>query len=342
MNDELNFRDLKMDDVTVGGQSISEPAAEPAVEPAVEPAAEPAVDPVNQPAVEPAVEPKAEPSVEPSKQPAAEPVKEPAREYKFKDDFIKSVVEFYEKTGDITPYLQAKLVDFNQMSDEEIMRRNLKEQYPDVSEKAFDRLFKQQVVDKFKLDADEWGEDDSELGKELLKSEASKVRQKYVDWQKGFTAPERVEDNSQVQEDAEAEEAMKNFESSVKQSELTKKLLESKRLTIKDGDSEFAYEIPEADAIVDMTLDNDKFFAQFASTEGQVDFAKWYKTVAYSQNPEQFEKSLINYGKTLGRQEVTKEIKNPSLGKTPDVATEDGGDFKTGLLRAFAERGSSK
>jgi hypothetical protein len=337
MSEELNFRDLKMDDVTVGGQSISEPAAEPAAEPTVESSVEPA----SQPAAEPVAEPVSKPAENTSFDNPT-PEKETAREYKFKDDFIKNVVEFYEKTGDITPYLQAKLVDFNQMSDEEIMRRNLKEQYPDVSEKAFDRLFKQQVVDKFKLDADEWGEDDSELGKELLKSEASKVRQKYVDWQKGFAAPERVEDDSQAQEDAEAEEAMKNFESSVKGSELTKKLLESKRITIKDGDGEFAYELPEVNAIVDMTLDNDKFFAQFASTEGQVDFAKWYKTVAYSQNPEQFEKSLINYGKTLGRQEVTKEIKNPSLGKTPDVATEDGGDFKTGLLRAFAERGSSK
>jgi len=101
--------------------------------------------------------------------------------YNFKDDFIKGVVEYYEKTGDVTPYLQAKLVDFNQMSDEEVMRRNLREQYPDVSEKAFDRLYKQQIADKFKLDADEWGEDDSELGKELLKAEATKARQKYID-----------------------------------------------------------------------------------------------------------------------------------------------------------------
>lgn len=334
MSDELDLRNLKMDDVTLSGNPISEPVAEPSTDPVVEPTNEPAVV---ETIVEPTVEPKADPVVEPAKEPVKEPVRE---EFKFKDDFIKGVVEYYEKTGDITPYLQAKLTDFNQMSDEEVMRRNLREEYPDVSEKAFDRLYKQQVVDKFKLDVDEWGEDDSELGKELLKSEASKVRQKYVDWQKGFTAPEPVKNEGPVQD--EAQEALKKFEASVKESEVTKKLLEGKRITIKDGEGEFAYEVPEVESLVDMTVDNNKFFSQFASADGQVDFAKWYKTVAYSQNPEQFEKSLINYGKTLGRQEVTKEIKNPSLGKNPDVATESGGDFKTGLLAAFAERGVPK
>jgi hypothetical protein len=90
-----------------------------------------------------------------------------------------------------------------------------------------------------------------------------------------------------------------------------------------------------------MTVDNDQFFAQFAP-QGQLDYAKWYKTAAYSQNPELFERSLINYGKTLGRAEVTKEIKNPSSSQVPDVPTDSSGDFKSGLLNAFATRGIKK
>jgi len=55
-----------------------------------------------------------------------------------------------------------------------------------------------------------------------------------------------------------------------------------------------------------------------------------------------FEKSLINYGKTLGRNEVTKEIKNPSNASVGDVPTESSGDFTSGLLQAFLNRGISK
>lgn len=335
MSEELNFNELKLEDVVVGGQPLATPPADPA------PPAEPPVDPVDPPA-DP-VDPPAEPAVN-DKSPSGEPAKptEQPTAREFKDDFIKGVVEFYEKTGDITPYLQAKLVDFNQLPDEEIMRRNLREQYPDVSEKAFDRLYKQQVIDKFKLDADEWGEDDYELGKELLKTEASKLRQKYLDWQKNFTAPEPVKDDSQVQAELQVKQALEAFEKATKENEITKSLLESKRITIKDGEGEFVFELPEVEPLVDMTLDNDKFFAQFAAGEGKIDYAKWYKTVAYSQNQELFEKALINHGKALGRQEVTKEIKNPSSTKVGDVPTENAGDFNSGLLKAFAERGVKK
>ena len=257
-------------------------------------------------------------------------------EYKWKDDFIKKAVEYYEKTGDLTPYLQAKTVDFTQMTDEDILRRNLREQYADLSDKAFDRLYKQQVTDKYKLDVDEWGEEDSQLGRELLKVEASKVRNQYMDWQKNFSAPE-----PEIQDDQTAQ-IMAQFEQDVRNNEFTKSILEAKKIAIKSGEGEFNYEIPQADQLVDMTLNNDKFFGQFTDAQGKLDYAKWYKTAAYSQNPEMFEKSLINYGKTLGRSEVTKEIKNPSNSQVADVPTESSGDFTAGLLQAFASRGIHK
>lgn len=262
----------------------------------------------------------------------------PESTYKFKDDFIRQAVEFYEKTGDLTPYLQAKTVDFSKMSDEEVMRRNLREQYSDLSDKAFDRLFKIEVTDKYKLDADEWAEEDSELGRELLKSEATKLRGKYQDWQRNFSAPEP--EASQEQE--EALEQFQKFEQEVRSNDLTRSLIEGKKLTIKTADGEFNYEIPQADSLLDMTINNEKFFGQFANPNGQLDYGRWYKTAAYSQNPEMFEKSLINFGKTLGRSEITKEIRNPSNASVGDVPTETSGDFMSGLLQAFASRGISK
>lgn len=322
MEETIDFSSASVDDFKLAGQQ------EAAAEPAPEPAAEPVADPT-----------PAEPAEVATPEPTPEPVKEAAREYKFKDDFIKNVVEFYEKTGDITPYLQAKLVDFNSMSDEDIMRRNLREQYADLSDKAFDRLYKTQVVDKFKIDADEWGEEDSELGRELLKSEASKIRNQYLDWQNNFKAPDQ--EVGQESND-EAVEQLRRFEQEVKSNPYTKSLLEAKKISIKTSDGEFNYELPEANSLLDMTIDNDKFFSQFANPDGQLDYNRWYKTAAYSQNPEMFEKSLINYGKTLGRSEVTKEIKNPSTASVGDVPTESSGDFMTGLLQAFASRGVSK
>jgi hypothetical protein len=269
-------------------------------------------------------------------EPTESVAKQEDREYKWKDDFIREAVEFYEKTGDLTPYLQAKTVDFNKMSDEEILRKSLREQYSDLTDKAFDRLYQKEVVDKYKLDADEYGEDDSELGRELLKAEASKVRNQYIEWQTKFKAPEQESDNSQI------EDALKKFEEDVRNNLMTQNILQNKKISLKIGENEFNYEIPNADSLLNMTLDNDKFFSQFAGQEGNVDYARWYKTAAYSQNPELFEKALVNFGKTIGREEVTKELKNPSNNSVGSVPTESSGDFTTGLLQAFASRGISK
>lgn len=272
------------------------------------------------------------PAAEPQ---AQEPVKQEPPSYKWKDDFIKQAVEYYEKTGSLTPYLEVKTVDYTAMADEEIMRRNLKEQYSDLSEKAFDKLFKQQVTDKYKLNTDEWDEDESELGRELLRTEANKIRSQYIEQQSRFKAPEPETDDSVT-------ELMTKFQESVRNSELTKSILDQKKISIKVGDEQFNYELQSPTDIVDMTLDNDKFFSQFADGQGGLDYAKWYKTAAYSQNPEQFERSLINYGKALGRQEITKDIKNPSMPLGGDIPTEASGDFMTGLLKAFETKGIHK
>lgn len=329
MSEILDFSGAKPEDFKLVGSE--EPAAEPVQQETAEPAQEVAPAESAEP-VQPVQE------VQETIEPAQEVEKEVAPDYQFKDDFIKGLVEYYEKTGDVTPYLQAKTIDFQKLSDEEIMRRSLREQYPDISEKAFDRLYKTQVVDKYKLDADEWGEEDSELGRELLKAEASKLRYNYAEWQKNFTAPEPVESNDQQ----EAIELLQKFEQEVKSHQATKSLLESKKITIKTQDGEFNYELPEANRVLDMTVNNDLFFTQFATDNGQLDYDRWYKTAAYSQNPELFERALINFGKTLGRSEVTKEIKNPQIAPANDVPTDGSGDFTSSLLQAFANRGVSK
>lgn len=323
MNENLDFNKLTLEDVRVVGKD-PEPVPTPDPEPT------PTPDP------EPAPVPDPEPAPKPDPVPAPEP--SPVPELKFKDDFIKGAVEYYEKTGDLTPYLQAKTVDFEKMTDEEVMRRSLQEQYPNLSQRALDKLFNEQVVEKYKLDDTLYGEEDVELGRALLSAEASKKRQEYLDWQKSFKAPEPKNDEPKI--DQAILDQIKQFEDSVKTSPVTKSILDSKRVTVKDGDVEFNYEIAEPDSLVEMTLNNDKFFSNFAKEDGSVDLEKWYLAAAIAKDPTSFIKSLGNFYKGLGREELAREIKNPSDGKAPDAATDlDAGDFKTGLLRAFADKG---
>jgi hypothetical protein len=353
MSDELDFSKLSLDDVKLGGEPTAEPTTtEGQTQGKTETGAEGAPDTgksdsaKNDDSKSVIDTDKADTGKKESTDEKKVDDKKPeTATYNFKDDFIKEAVEYYEKTGDLTPYLQAKLVDFNAMSDEEIMRRELREQYPDVSDKAFEKLFHQQVVDKFKLDSEAYDEDDTELGKELLKTEAAKLRSKYLDWQKGFKAPEPKADDNAAEAQRQAEETqakLEAFAKSVKENEVTKSVLNDKRIAIKTTDGDFNYELTNPDGLLDVTLDNTKFFTQFLTGEGQVDYNKWYLTSAFAQDPEGFIKSIGNHFKGLGREEVAKEIKNPSNNSVGDIPTEGSGDFKSGLLQAFAQRGVSK
>lgn len=321
MSEPIDFTGATIDDFVKPGTAVADPApAEPAP-------------------ADPKPAPAPDPTPAPSPEPTPEPAKPEPTEYKWKDDFIKGVVEFYEKTGDITPYLQAKTLDFTKMSDEDILRRSLREQYSELSDKAFDKLYRMQVTEKFKLDEEEFSEDEVQLGRELLKIEAEKARQSYIEWQNNFSAPQPVADTAA---DQEAERLMRQFEDNLKANPMTQRILADKKLSIKTSDGEFNFELQAPESIIDMTLDNDKFFAQFVAPTGDVDYDRWYKAAAYSQNPEVFEKALINYGKTLGRLEVTKDIKNPSDPGSGGIPSETSGDFASGLLQAFATRGVKK
>jgi hypothetical protein len=260
---------------------------------------------------------------------------EPKDEYKFKDDFIKDVVSYYEKTGDLTPYLEAKLVDYNAMSSEQVMRHRLKKEYGGLSDRAFDKLYKREVVDKYKLDIDEYDEDEVSLGRELLDVEAGKHKAAYINEQDSFKAPES-ESKNQEQEIAEHYEKWAKV---IGENSDTKKLSDSKSLVWgKDEDNQFHYEV-KPDELVEMAVDNQKFFNLFAGKQGNVDLDKWYRVAAFAQDPDAFVKALITHGKSMGEEKIIETVKNPSKPQKNKVSTDyDDSDFSSGLLNAFAKK----
>ena len=247
------------------------------------------------------------------------------------DDFIKGLIEYYKETGDVSAYIEAKNVDYSEMPDLDIVRHNMRRQYSDMSDKNFERLFRREVVDKYQLDATRYDEDEVELGEELLKAEAGKIRQDLIENQKQFKAPERA---AQPEADTSAQqaEAMAQWQQSVESAPETQKVLGDGRVIIEYGGEPFAYEIDNPQSVVDMTIDNNKFFQLFQNEGGQIDYNKWYKVMNYASDPDTFERSLILHGKNLGGKEVVSEIKNPSRPTKSSVST--GGDTKEDFLKA--------
>jgi hypothetical protein len=256
------------------------------------------------------------------------------------DDYALGVLEYYKSTGDLTPYVEAKSVDYSKLSDEEILRRDLRSRYSELSDDDFDLLYQKRVVDKYKLD-EIYDDTERRIGQIELKDDVRSIRDRLVEQQKNFRAPERTVDQS-VDINQQVAEQYNQWKQVVDSDPTTQSLLNTKRISVGDGEQVVNFELESADKILQSTYDPNAFFSSFVKPDGNVDLQKWYKAVAYAQNMQAFERAVINYGKTIGRQEVFNEIKNPPKPEVGSVPGGPTGKFKDDLLSAFATEGISR
>jgi hypothetical protein len=147
----------------------------------------------------------------------AEKPAEPS-EYKFKDDFIKKAVEYYETYGTLQPYLEATSVDYDSISDLELIKAQFEKENSDLSERARTRLFEKEL-ERYNLES--YDEDDAEVGKALLMRDANRLRAKLKSEQKEFiqniqpAAQEQVQQVSPEEMEAQQAETRKAIQSGV-------------------------------------------------------------------------------------------------------------------------------
>lgn len=239
-----------------------------------------------------------------------------ASEYKFKDDFIKKAVEYYEKYGTLTPYLEETNTNYDEMDDIDILRKQFDKENADLSEKARTKLFERQL-EKYNIDS--YDEDELELGQSLLKRDASKIRAELKEQREQFLSGIKSEESqepqiSQEELEAKRAEARKVIESGVSS------VVKDNFIKVEANGDGINYQIADTNTVVDYALDSAKFLSTF-SKDGQIDWEKWTKVVAFAENPTLFTSELIKHGKSLGRKAMESELKNVApMGQSREAA----------------------
>ena len=227
--------------------------------------------------------------------------------YEFKDDFIKKAVEYYETYGTLTPYLQATSVNYDELSDVEVMKLQFDAENSDLSQKAKEKLFAKSL-EKYNLD--EYDEEEKEIGEALLKRDANKLRTSLKEQQQQFiqsiqtTQQEPKISEQEIQ--AQQAEARKVIESGVKS------VVVDNMIKVASTEGGINYQLDNVNNVVDYAQDSSKFLSTFVNENGNVDWNKWTQVVAFAENPTQFINELIKHGKSLGRKSMEAELKNPS------------------------------
>jgi len=213
-------------------------------------------------------------------------------------------------------YLNAKAIDYNKVSDESLVKADLQKQYPTFSPQQIDLMFNRKYVVPEHAE-----QEDKEFAELQLKADAHNTRQQKIAEQQRFKIAEPVQQNqeAQVQQAAEQRRQMEETFKWYQENEATKNLMTSKRVAIDLGeDGNFNYAIDKPEALMKGILDGETWrrMTSVNPKESDVtklipDVAKLQRLVLAASNPN-YEKDLVNYGKSLALPKLVAEGQNIS------------------------------
>lgn len=218
-------------------------------------------------------------------------------------DFLIELDSHLSKGGKAVDYLQAKAVDYNTISDEDLIKADLKAQYPNLSNQQIDIMFSRNYgVDENST------EDDRVFAETKLAADGYKIRQNKISEQQKFKLPEAepLVDEQYQQWKQQSEQAQQRFQEQINfynNHTATKALNESKRVTINVGEGikPLNFNLDNPELITKALTDDGTIMQKILTTQtGEPDVAKEHLVTLFAFNPTKFIQTVFNYGMQQG------------------------------------------
>ena len=231
------------------------------------------------------------------------------------NDFALEIDEYLAKGGSAKDYIEKKGYDWNKVSDEELVKGQLKNEYPDATTQQIDRLYNKKYTQR-----DEDIEEDREDGVLLMKSDARRLRDAKIAEQNSFKIPEAIipqikdeayEQWKQMQETQPV--MMEKLTQFYETHDATKNLYESKRVAISlgEGVAPFNFSLNNPEALTRMFTDGGETWSKVTSTKtGEPDVAKQHLIGLFSFDPAKYSQDIFNYGVQMGKKKLVEEGQN--------------------------------
>jgi len=234
-------------------------------------------------------------------------------------DFAAELNEHILRGGDPQDYLFAKGIDYNKVVDIDLLRDDMRSQFPDATASQIERL-----LNKKYNQTDLAEDEDKEDGMLMMKADARKIREQRIAKQQSFKMPEPIQVQQQ-QPNVEAEQKRQQIINKIIESEAVKALTQSKRVAIQLGENEaFNFDIKQPEVIVKAITDSTFWQKLISNDKGEPDVSKLIKLAKYGLNMEAHDKALFNYGKQQGHRVEIEKGQNAKLptGKAAIPVTE--------------------
>jgi hypothetical protein len=248
----------------------------------------------------------------------------------------------WKEGGNVQEYLQEASKDYSQMPAEEVMRHQLRNEYPKASEAQLDVLYKKEIVEKYNLGS--FDDDEANEGKLLLEAKADKYRDGLIESQKQKILPSGSQySESQRQQQEEVEKLTQSVINSFQENPYTKEVLSKNSITFGEGNEKFTFPI-DAKAVTDLAINGDVngdlMFdkIQKDGEETYVPKAQHQMLVAtVNKYGEKFITELAKHYKSLGSKAAIEPIENarPIENRSSSNATQE----PTSVAGAMAKYG---
>lgn len=238
------------------------------------------------------------------------------KELKDVDPKMVEILSRWKDDGDsVIDYLKELSVDYGDMPSEEVMRHQLREEYPKATERQLEVLYRKEIVERYNLDS--MDDDLVEEGRALLDAKAEAFRDKLISRQQDFLLPkyDKKVDDTEVR----AQKEFDNYKSNLLQDQLTRQLLETKRLTIGEGEDKFNYAISDPQSVINNLFDSNewasKLFEIKVDSEGNEQYVpnieKQLLVSAILNDHKGFLREMGKYYKSMGGKATIDSLDNP-------------------------------
>lgn len=258
------------------------------------------------------------------------------------------LIEAY-KEGKHVDYLRELSTDYNKMSAKEVMRHQLKQEYPTANDKALEVLFRKEITEKYNLDSDD--EAEREEGELMLGVKADKFRADFIANQEKYLMPTakevaKVEAQSDNTAAAAQQAKMEEISKQIDEHPYTKTVLANKSWSYGEGEDKFTFPIDPAE-IIDIMKNGDKTgdltFEIERNPDGSIKTAvprteKEILVATVKKHGVEFIKALANHYTSLGGKKTIEPIDNA---KPPKEGSKTAADQKPKTIaEAMARHGS--
>lgn len=225
-------------------------------------------------------------------------------------DFVKAQMMDYS-TYDVENVNQAKA----------LIEMELKSQEPDITQKEIDFEFR-----KYKLDSDEYDEDEVDMAKIQLMRDAKKAKRSLEENQSKMALPKGgIDPEKQRQAEEAQRQATEKLHTMLKDS-----VKSYEKESVKLGDETFDYKVTDQAKknLENLMLNTDKFFYQYVNKDGSIDTNRLRSDMFWLTNRESIVKSLLQQATAKGSKDVVSDMKNSSFESKPGAKPNN--DFSLG------------